>query len=360
MSVEIASKAYEVADVEEFTELAYERGWTDGLPVLPPTERKILEMLDYIKRDPQELIGVIPSGEGMATVEKIAINCVMAGCKPEYLPVVITAVQAMLDDRFELMRCQATTAGPAPLAIISGPVVKKLDFNYGEGAFTGTGHRANSTIGRAIRLILWNVGLGRPGQMSHATWGHPARYCYLIAERPRDDGNPWEELHVTTAGLKPDDSAVTMFPVGQQQQANVGAGLLPLDDNLFTIAQCICDLGQIQQAQQRMVVMNPQIAGLLAEAGWSKDQVREALLERAKRRLGDIKRTAGTSVTTKYHWSKLVPLDADDDFMVPVMVGLNQMQILVSGGWPAPASQCCILHRSHGEMVTRKIDWNWD
>ena len=153
--VQLVSKVFECADIDEFTELAYKNGWTDGLPVLPPTEKKVRAMIDYIKRDPQEVLGVVSPGEGVATIEKVAINAVMAGCLPEYLPVVITAVEAMLDNTFELMRVQCTTGGPGPLAIISGPVVKKLNFNCGEGAFTGTGHRANSTVGRAIRLILW-------------------------------------------------------------------------------------------------------------------------------------------------------------------------------------------------------------
>ena len=130
-------------------------------------------MLEYVGRDPAEVIGIVPPGEGIATVEKVAINAVMAGCRPGYLPIVITALEALLDPAFELLRVQATTAGPVPLTIISGPVVKQLGFNYGAGAFTGTGHRPNSTIGRAIRLILWNIGYARPGQMSQATQGHP-------------------------------------------------------------------------------------------------------------------------------------------------------------------------------------------
>src|SRR5439155_26423259 len=129
--------------------------------------------------------------------------------KTEYTSLGLTAVSALLYRRFEILRVQDTTAGPAPLTIISGPVVKQLGFNYGAGAFTGTGHRANATIGRAIRLILWNIGYGRPGQMSQATMGHPGRYAYLVAERPPDDANPWEQFHVTN-GLQPEDNAVSV------------------------------------------------------------------------------------------------------------------------------------------------------
>jgi hypothetical protein len=257
------------------------------------------------------------------------------------------------------MRVQCTTGGPASLAIISGPVVKKLDFNYGEGAFSGTGHRPNSTIGRAIRLILWNIGLGRPGQMSHATFGHVGRYAYLIAERPRDDGNPWEALHVTEGGLKPEDSAVSMFPSGTHEQIASGIGANTLENNLHVFADAICHLGDFQGASQKLLVMNPQGAHVFAEAGWSKEQLRDALLERCKRPLRDIKRTGGRSVTAKYHWTKIVNPD-DDNALVPCMIDQHHLPILVSGGWAPPISQCCIIRSMHGEMVVKKIDWHWD
>src|SRR5690348_14179623 len=145
----LTSEVHELEDLNAFIELAYEQGWTDGLPVYPPTDDKVEAMIAYLGREPDEVIGIVPPGEGIATIEKIAINAVMAGCKPEYVPIVVAAVEAMLDPRFELLRVQATTAGPAPLVIVSGPLVRQLNFNYGAGTFTGTGHRANATIGRA-------------------------------------------------------------------------------------------------------------------------------------------------------------------------------------------------------------------
>jgi hypothetical protein len=360
MQVSLVSKAYDVLDVDEFTELAYEREWTDGLPVLPPTEKKVMAMLEYLARDPGECVGVIPPGEGVATIEKIVINCVMAGCKPEYVPVVIAALEAMMDERFELVRVLSTTGGPAPLAIISGPVVKRLNFNYGTGAFTGAGYRANSTIGRAIRLIVWNIGQARPGQLDQATFGHPGRYSYVVAERPRDDGNPWEEFHVTEAGLQPGDSAISMFPAGSHDQVGTGTGGLTFDNNLYMIADSICHVWHAQSALQRLLVMNPQAAQVFAEAGWSKSQVRDALLERCKRPVRDVKRTTGgLSTTIKYHWTSLVNPD-DDDAMVPCMIGPQHLPILVSGGWASPGSPCVIVTSMHGEMVSRKINWDWD
>ena len=356
--MELTSKVYEAHDMADFTELVYEHGWSDGLPVFPPTDDKVTAMIRYIGRDPGEVIGVVPPGEGVATIEKIAINAVMAGCRPEYLPIVITALEAMLDPAFELLRVQATTAGPAPLAIISGPVVKKLGFNYDAGAFTGTGHRPNATIGRAIRLLLWNIGYGRPGQMSQATMGHPGRYAYLIAERPPDDGNPWEELHVTN-GLRSGDSAVSMFPVVTHDQITPALGTQTFDNSIYVIVDSICHLGNFRAASQKMLVLNPQAAKILSEAGWTKAKFRDLLVERCVRPVRDVKRTGGLSTTYKTHWTKIADPD-DDDAMVPAVVGPNGLRILVSGGWGSASSQSIWLNSVHGDMVTRKIEWSWE
>ena len=353
----LTSKVYETRDLNEFMDLVYERGWTDGLPVFPPTDDAVEAMIRYVGRDPGEVVGVVPPGEGVATIEKIAINAVMAGCKPEYLPVVITAVEAMLDPAFELLRVQATTAGPAPLAIISGPVVKALGFNTGAGAFTGTGHRPNSTIGRAIRLVLWNIGYGRPGQMSQATMGHPGRYAYLIAERPTDDGNPWDELHVSR-GLRPDDSAVSMFPVVTHDQVTPAFGTQTFENSMYVLVDSICHLGNFRAASPKILVLNPQAAKLLHDAGWTKAKFRDLLAERCGRPVRDVKRTGGLSATYETHWTRVADA-SDDDAIVPAVVGRDGLQILVSGGWASASSQSIWLNSVHGEMVTRKIDWSW-
>jgi hypothetical protein len=302
----------------------------------------------------------VPPGEGVATIEKIAINCAMAGCKPEYAPVVIAALEAMLDPKFGLNRNQCTTAGPAPLAIVSGPVVKKLKLNYGEGATSGAGHRSNATIGRAIRLILWNIGQGKPGQLSKATFGHPGRWSFLIAERPRDDGNPWEEFHVTAAGLSPKDSAVSMFPCRDYELLMPGFGSQSIDNNLYVIHDCISSVFLLQEARQRIFVINPLAANLLAEHGWTKERFRDAIIAGCKRRVREVKRAAGTSPTASDYWTKIADSE-DDDAEVPGMLGANDLHLLVSGGWPgAGSNQCLVLTRAHREMVTRKIEWVWE
>jgi hypothetical protein len=357
--MQLASTLHEVADLAEFIEMAYAQGWTDGLPVYPPTDDAVSAMIAYVKRDPGEVIGVVPPGEGIATIEKIAINAVMAGCKPDYMPIVIAAVEAMLDPRFELLRVQATTAGPAPLAIVSGPMVKQLGFNYGAGAFTGTGHRPNATIGRAIRLVLWNIGYGRPGQMSQATMGHPARYSYLIAERPPDDANPWEQFHVTN-GLQLEDNAISMFPSVTHYQITPAIGTQTFENSVYVIVDSICHLGNFRAATQKLLVLNPQGVQLLHAAGWTKAAFRDLIVERSVRAVRDIKRTGGLSVTYKHHWTKMVD-PSDDDALVPSMPpGPEGLQILVSGGWGSASSQSIWLDSVHGELITKKIDWSWD
>jgi hypothetical protein len=235
--------------------------------------------------------------------------------------------------------------------------VRKLGFNYGAGAFTGTGHRANSTIGRAIRLMLWNIGYGRPGQMSQATMGHPGRYAYLIAERPADDGNPWEALHVTN-GLGPEDSAVSMFPVVTHDQITPAFGTQTFENSIYVIVDSICHLGNFRAASQKMLVLNPQAAKILSEMGWTKATFRDFLVERCARPVRDVKRTGGLSTTYKTHWTRVADPN-DDDAMVPAVVGPNGLQILVSGGWGSASSQSIWLNSVHGELVTRKIDWSW-
>jgi hypothetical protein len=354
----LTTKTFQGMDLNDFADLAYQEGWSDGLPVLPPTEKRVGDILAYLERDPAEVVGVIPPGEGVATMEQIAINCAMAGCKPEYVPIVVAAVQAMLADEFQLMRVQTSTAGAVPCAIISGPVVKQLGFNYDRGVASGDGSRANGTIGRAIALILWNCGLGRAERLSHATFGHLGKYCFLLAERPPDDGNPWEQFHVSEAGLKPGDSAITMFPAGRHEQIGTGAGLVQsLDDLVTRFARGFDRLGHMHEASHKLSVMNPLASQVFAEAGWSKTQVRDAMIEKAQRSVRDLKKTGG-SATKSYWWEGLVDID-NDDALVPAISSPEFLSILVSGGWPSPGANCLFIDSAHGAMVTRKIDWRW-
>ena len=354
----LTTKTFQGMDIDEFTNLAFREGWSDGLPVLPPTEQRVGAILAYLERDPSEIVGVIPPGEGVATIEGVAINCAMAGCKPEYVPIVIAAIQAMLADEFDLAQVQTSAVGAVPCAIISGPVVKQLGFNYDRGAVSGDGSRANGTIGRAIALVLWNHGRARGGRLSHATFGHLGKYCYLLAERPPDDGNPWEQFHVTAADLDPEDSAITMFAGGSHEQFPTYSGLdQSLDEVVGAFARGFDRLGHMHTASQKLFAVNPLAAQLFAEAGWSKTQLRDAMIEQARRSVRDLKQTGGSGATS-YWWAGLVDLD-DDDALVPAVPTPEHLRILVSGGWPSPSSNCLSITSAHGAMVTRKIDWQW-
>ncbi|HET7340442.1 MAG TPA: TlpA family protein disulfide reductase, partial [Methylomirabilota bacterium] len=171
----------------------YARGVTDGLPVVPPTRERVSRALQACGRAADELIAEVPPNYGRATVEKIAINAVMAGCRPEYLPVVIAAVEAACDERFDLHGVSATTNSTAQLIVVNGPVRGRLDVNCGANLF-GPGWRANATIGRALRLVCVNLGGARPGVVSMSTFAHPGRYTYCIGEW--EEQSPWESLAV--------------------------------------------------------------------------------------------------------------------------------------------------------------------
>ena len=190
-------QSIEFADIDEFTDMAYQKGWTDGLPVLPPTEKKVTAMLDYLKPRPAGIARRRAAGRRHCDHREDRDQCGDGRLPPRYLPVVITAVEAMLDPgvRADARAVHDRRALPARHRQRSGREEAWLQFR--RRRFRRHGHRVNSAIGRAVRLVLWNIGLGRPGQMSHATMGHPGRYCYLVAERPPEEDNPWEPIHVT-------------------------------------------------------------------------------------------------------------------------------------------------------------------
>jgi hypothetical protein len=190
--IELKSEKVEVPeDIVHINRFFYEKGWTDGLPIIPPTGERVLALLQGTLRSPGKAIGLIPPRWAEANVEKIAINAVMAGCLPEYMPIIIAGLQAMVQARFNLYGVQATTHPCGPLLIINGPIRKKLGINCGYSIF-GPGTRANATIGRAIRLVLLNIGGASPGQVDKATHGQPGKFTDVIGES--EEKSPWESL----------------------------------------------------------------------------------------------------------------------------------------------------------------------
>ena len=310
-------------EYEEVDALYQERGWTDGLPIVPPTEPAVRAFLDATDRDPREVVGVLPPRQGEATVERIAINAVMAGCRPEYFPVIVAGIEALADPLFNLDSVQATTHPVAPLLVVNGPIAREIGLNAGYNAF-GQGTRANVTIGRAIRLILMNVGGGLPGTGDRATQGSPAKLAYCVAENEAE--NPWEPLHVE-AGFTRDDSVVTAFGCEaphniQDHYSNTGIGVLR------TVAGAMGQAGSnnLLGAGWPLLSLGPEHAATIAADGFSKRQVKEFLFEHARfplARLGPEYR--------RYQIERRHAVDAPDT-MLPIVRGPDDISVIVVGG----------------------------
>ena len=270
------SKQYEVADAFEAMELAFEQGWTDGLPVIPPTEERVNASLEYAGRAPTDVLGVVPVRNRVVTAEKVAINAVMAGCKPEYMPVVVAAVEALLDPIYNLHGTSNSTGSAAPLLIMNGPVRHRLGFNSGSNLF-GPGNRANATVGRAMRLFLLNVCGAAPGVLDRSTMGHPGQYTYCIAED--EEINPWEPFHATQ-GFAQEDSTVMALPALAPLQVSNRYSQRP-EDILSAYADVLLAAGASQG--QVVVIIAPELLKHIKDAGWSRRQVQEFLQRTAQR-----------------------------------------------------------------------------
>ncbi|MCC6532771.1 MAG: hypothetical protein IT531_09495 [Burkholderiales bacterium] len=256
-------------------EQAYEAGWTDGLPIIPADRDTVLEFIAASGRDAEELIGVLPPRKGRATVEVLAINAVMAGCRPEYMPVIIAAVEGLLDPSYPLELMQVTTNPMTPFLLVNGPVRQKLDINYGTGCL-GPGWRANATIGRAIRLILYNVGGALPGVYSKVAFGSPLRYSYICGEN--EEENPWTPFHVER-GFQREQSTVTVFKASNFCNISGGEGVGP-EEILRQIATNMPPM--YGGGDGALLLLGVNHARSLYEAGLTKRDVQERLWQLAR------------------------------------------------------------------------------
>lgn len=270
-------------DFDAINALVRERGWGDGLPVVPPTAERVEAMLAYCDRPWDEPVAKMAPRYGEATPLRLAANAVMAGCRPEYFPLIVTAIEAMCEEPFNLYAVQATTHLCAPLVLVNGPVAKELDINCGHNAF-GPGWQANATIGRTIRLALVNIGGAIPGSGDMSTFGAPSKFSYVAAEN--EAASPWEPLHVER-GLPREASAVTV--IGAECPLNVNDHeSLTAEGILTTIAGTMIDVGSndVYYAAQPLVVMGPEHAKTVADGGFSKQQAKQFLFERARLPMG--------------------------------------------------------------------------
>jgi hypothetical protein len=272
----LVSRKIEFADTEDPVELAYARGWTDGLPVTPPTDERVIAMLKGTTRKPNELVGRIPPFLADCTVEKVAINAVMAGCKPEYLPVLLAALEAALEPMFTLHGVLATTYFSSPIIIVNGPVAKRIGMNSGINVL-GQGNRANSTIGRALNLIVLNVGGGRPGEADRSTLGAPSKYTLCFAE---DESDPaWEPLSVAR-GFRRGASTVTLFQ-GHGPEAFVDQKSRTPEALTRSFAMSLVKMGhpKLVQSARAILVLSPEHYAIYREAGWDRKRIERALYE---------------------------------------------------------------------------------
>jgi hypothetical protein len=271
----LRSRRVELAELEDDAEAFFDRGWTDGLPVVPPTEARVLRMLGGTSRSPDEVVAVVPPDLVECTVEKVAVNAVMAGCRPEYLPVVLAAVEAACTDAFNIHGLLATTYFSGPVVVVNGPIARAIGMNSGVNAL-GQGNRANATIGRALQLVIRNVGGGKPGGVDRATLGNPGKYTFCFAED--EEGSPWEPLSVER-GMPNGSSVVTLFagegPRGVIDQASRTPESLARSfaGALRTVAH-----PKLPMAFDALVVVSPEHARVFRDGGWSKTRFRDELM----------------------------------------------------------------------------------
>ena len=256
--------------------LFYRRGWTDGLPIVAPTPERYRALLGEL--DAEELIGLVEPRLGRATIGKVVANAVMAGCRPEHVPVVVAATRAMCDPRFNLKALQSTTHPCTVMCLVGGPICEDIDLNASYNAM-GQGQQANAVIGRAIRLILTNIGGAAPGVLDRSTMGSPAKYSFCFAENA--EANPWQTLHAEL-GLDEDASHVTVFGAEGPHNVNDHHGRTG-EDILLTVAGTLASPGanNFYLGGQAVVVLGPEHAEVIARDGFGKADVKRFLSERA-------------------------------------------------------------------------------
>jgi len=266
-------------DLLDFQAFLMERGWGDGLPAIPATPERVAAMLAGTRRPAADPVAVLPPRLGRATVERVAVNAVLAGALPEHLPVILAAVEAVSQPAFNLQAIQTTTHPCSPLVIVNGPLATRLGINGGGNAL-GQGHRANAVIGRALRLVLQNVGGARPGHEDRATQGQPGKYSYCVAEN--ETASPWEPLSVER-GFARETSTVTVCGSEAPHNINDHGSSTP-EGILTTVVGSVATVGSnnIYLGGEPLVILGPEHAATVAGGGWSKARFKQALWERAQ------------------------------------------------------------------------------
>jgi hypothetical protein len=345
---QLKSRRIQFGEWDDPVETCFERGWTDGLPVVPPSDERILRMLSGTSRRPDETVGLVPPNLSECTVEKVAINAVMAGCKPEYMPVVLAALEAALDPLFTMHGLLCTTYFSGPIVIVNGPITRAINMNWGINAL-GQGNRANATIGRALQLIIRNVGGGRPGEIDRATLGQPGKYTFCFAEDETDPA--WEPLSVAR-GIPPGRSAVTLFQ-GDGIQGFVDQKSRAPEELTRSLAMGLAAVNHPKQAQaaNAILILSPEHYGIFRDAGWDRTRITKELhaaLVRPGRDLivGALGVGEGIAASRAH---EMVPKFWDDGLLIVRAGGPAGLFSAICGGWLAGRA------RAQTKPVTKEI-----
>jgi hypothetical protein len=330
----------EIDEIRRVMEDYYERGWTDGLPVMPVTESILAEFLSQTSRDPDEVLLAMPHLNRACTVRLAAINAAMAGCRPEYFPVVLAAWTALEAENYVTRGIWQSTTGTAPMLLVNGPVRERIGLNSRGNVF-GSGFRANATIGRAIRLAALNVFGLHPGELDQATQGNPAKYTACIAENEED--SPWPAFHVEH-GFGAEESTVTALTM--RSVAHIEARHTTVPEQLAVdLAGTIARTGAlIHETISACIVLGPEHAHLFARAGWSKDDLRRFMVEHAVNTRETLAAAGKDAVSGKTRWrlssghADAVPDSTPDSDPVRVIGSEQAVQLVVAGAHNAGVS----------------------
>jgi len=317
MSATLTSKRHTVHDLGDAIEFCFAQGWTDGLPVVPPTADRVGRMLEGAGLDPKQEIGFVAHRAVSITAEKVAINAVMAGCKPEFMPVVVAAVEGIADPRWSYHGPGTSTAGAGVLMIVNGPIAGDLDVNAGDNLF-GPGWRANLTIGRAVRLVMRNVCGSMPGTLDRGTLGHPGKLSYVIAENEAE--SPWTPLHVER-GFRADQSTVTVMAAEAPHQfynqlSNTAEGVLT------TLCDDMRISGNVMGQPHYALVLAGEHMRTITGDGWDKKRIRQFVWEHTQNSHAHLKRTGRMAGPIQPgDETKLRPLVASPDDIFVIAAG---------------------------------------
>ncbi len=334
----------DAAGAHDELEDMFDREWSDGLPVIPPTRERVAAMLGG--RDPAESLGEVPPALGEATLERVASCAVLAGCRPEYFPVVVAAAQAALEPAFNLNGQAVTTQPAGQLVILNGPARESLGLNSSIGAL-GPGSRANLTIGRALRLLVSLTGGGFPGRLDRATLGHPGKLGLCLAES--EEMSPWEPLHVER-GFPADRSVVTVIGCDAPLSISDHRSLTP--EELARVLGCAAAATWSPNwwplGGSSLFVICPEHAQLFGEAGWSKQRLREEIFEAVRRPARELR------------WGETTPQvhAADDDQLIGKWDSPDDILLVVAGGEAGRYSAVfgpCLGMQS--ETISKEVPW---